>query len=330
MGNLGKYICVCCVALCVAPFVLVALVSWLYPGSDHAVVKIAIVCDKSFGDRFQHNRTNILEYWAEFMIYVQLPFKNLRSTNVTIKVSSITVISSVNQQSFIENARNSKGEVESEKSLSLFGKWMDERSESFPEYDVAMAVTAYNVSQRTIGITYNKGACAYQENVFIIKDTGDWNVITAAHEIAHLLGSHHDENCTKSEPGFIMSADVAPKQISFSNCTDKAIAKYLKSFRSSCLLKNDKIQENVSSPFQNLTCTPNPVANNVTVKSSGCMELVCLQSNYQNKWFTMGPIRAVDGFPCEYGENRGKCVKGECIPVDNNLKSNNSKLLGNQ
>lgn len=62
------------------------------PLTQNVVVEVAIVCDKEFGDLFHHNRQKILEYWTVFHWDVNMFYKTLPSSNVSFKITSVTLI----------------------------------------------------------------------------------------------------------------------------------------------------------------------------------------------------------------------------------------------
>ncbi|GIY03838.1 a disintegrin and metalloproteinase with thrombospondin motifs 5 [Caerostris extrusa] len=100
--------------------------------------------------------------------------------------------------------------------------------EHLPKYDIVVALTAFDLislSKRktevvadTTGMAYIDGACRTREkqqrvlSVSLIEDRGMLNsVITATHEIAHLLGSVHDESSSTNGG---LGALIAKKAIS--------------------------------------------------------------------------------------------------------------------
>lgn len=109
-------------------------------------LNMAIVCDYDFGLIFQHNRSAILEYWAVFVKDMQHQFHTLKSSNISIRVTSVSII-----EWFIEETRDKDGQVPLANLLDEFSKWMYDYKEHFADFDLALAVTAVPTVNTTVG-----------------------------------------------------------------------------------------------------------------------------------------------------------------------------------
>lgn len=56
------------------------------------VVEVALFCDKEFGELFQYDRQQIIDYWTVFFWDVTLRFKTLQRTSVSFRVTSLTLL----------------------------------------------------------------------------------------------------------------------------------------------------------------------------------------------------------------------------------------------
>lgn len=150
-----------------------------------------------------------------------------------------------------------------------------------------------------------------------------WNVALAAHELGHLLGADHDDDCSDAEIGYIMTASTGDTEkelrFYFSRCSDESIAAFLKTSDADCLRKADistenewQFPENVDPPTLAMHCQR---ASNFTVglsEDSNCLEIWCLV-NENNVTRELDGILPVDGSLCITNNSNGTCDRGVCV-----------------
>lgn len=298
------------------------LVAGWHKNKNFLALDLAIVFDKEFGDIFQHNRTRILEYWALFMRDLRWRIWSL-SYPILLHVTSVTVLDSAKEQPFIENVRNQYGLVDLREVIPRFADWVGSRKETFPKFDSAMAVIAAKLTGRSIGVAYLRNACADLYNVALVGDKGLWNVETAAHELGHLLGAHHDSgvtNCT--ETGYIMGHDRAGlKRYLFSNCSDHLVSKFVQSKAADCLRKNygsekaSLLPRNVPVPEMSAQCKMRfNISNAQALENSTCQVIKCVSGKNGSSRSIKFIMMTLDGSPCKVGRRKGSCFRGTCLP----------------
>ncbi|ODM87998.1 Venom metalloproteinase antarease-like [Orchesella cincta] len=182
--------------------------------ANDAVAEILVVCDKEFGDVFQHDRVKILDYLTVYFWDVNLRYKTLPSINLTFRVTGVVVISTPSGQPFIEEARAPDGRAEFGRILNRFSYWVYQQMSVVPKFDMAVAIT--NTALEWGGGLASANAACWVDNTqkrhvgtLVFNDGGDWGSLTVGtHEMAHTLGAPHDDDpnfpggCT--ERGYIM------------------------------------------------------------------------------------------------------------------------------
>ena len=177
---------------------------------------------------------------------------DLPSVNISFQVNGILIISSTDQQPFIEQSRGSDGKVAFPTVIDKYSLWLYQQLPSWTvRFDLAPLVTDTAVVSSG-GYGYNNAACGLDANaqrfwgVAVWNDGGDWGSVTiGAHELGHNLGAIHDDDpnypggCT--DRGFIMMANGASENLQwfFSSCSDAKISAFVQSDAGACLSRMD-------------------------------------------------------------------------------------------
>ncbi|XP_033229488.1 venom metalloproteinase antarease TserMP_A-like [Belonocnema kinseyi] len=140
--------------------------------------------------------------------------------------------------------------------LHQFGKYFykEHRFTFKKDYDLALLMTGYDLQgenkttgvmvPEVAGLANSPGACAQLGqsvlSVGLIEDNcGFGGVLTAAHELAHLLGADHDnEGSLKCDDGFLMSSahgGNTKNTYLFTNCSQEYMRLFFMTQQASCL-----------------------------------------------------------------------------------------------
>ncbi|ODN06445.1 A disintegrin and metalloproteinase with thrombospondin motifs 17 [Orchesella cincta] len=235
----------------------------------NAVVEVVIICDKEFGDAFQHDRVKILDYLTVYFWDINLRFKTLPSSNISFRVTGVVIISVLvlflhsmrfdcnnwhqelyylqtpSAQPFIEEARGPDGKADYGRILGGFSYWVYDQMSLIPKFDMAISITNTEMEWYG-GMAYLKTACNVNHGqkrhlgTLVFSDAGNWSTVAiGTHEIAHNLGAPHDDDanypggCT--DRGYIMGGISPDLQWFFSTCSDRTIGSYIRSDQAACL-----------------------------------------------------------------------------------------------
>ncbi|KAK7112915.1 uncharacterized protein [Littorina saxatilis] len=222
------------------------------------------------------------------------------------------------------------------KAIDKFYNWSWKARDTLGTFDHAMLVTGYNVidpndpRKLTTGVAYKGVMCKYG-SVSVVENTFTYQMIdTAAHELGHSLGSHHDgeNNYCDNNLGYVMSSRTeinSTYRWSFSPCSSEAIKHNiaeLNGINANCLVKTatnptpGKELGAMLSADEQCRMIMGPEAffcrdfyDSPESYSKMCASMWCSAS--QRDSHCQNHI-ASDGFVC--GNNK-VCKRGACIPA---------------
>ncbi|ROT64905.1 hypothetical protein C7M84_017146 [Penaeus vannamei] len=230
--------------------------------------------------------------------------------------------------------------------LSSVSDWLFQNKATLPVYDVAYLMTGKDmadvesgmIQEGLAGIAWRGAACVVASgnkrsfNTGMGEDMGAYyvGVMTAAHEIAHNLGSPHDgkdgaEACSWDD-GYIMSyIPGKANKLFFSSCSQKLMKEYMASDEAACLQSTqvgEKIPLSSKLPgelvsmdeqCQKQTGKSDAYASKSVSEDSLCVQLVCqwqVKVGYSIWTYTQSTGRpAAEGSACRSG---GVCTNGSC------------------
>ncbi|KAF7279980.1 hypothetical protein GWI33_006498 [Rhynchophorus ferrugineus] len=149
------------------------------------------------GDNLQIKR-----YFISFWNGVDLRYKLLKGPKIRVSIAGIIISRGRDATPYLERNRVGRDAIDSAAALTDMGKYLF-RERRLPVYDIAVAITKYDMCRRrkggrctkgTAGFAYVGGACVVNKrlekvnSVAIIEDTGGFSgIIVAAHEVGHLF-----------------------------------------------------------------------------------------------------------------------------------------------
>ncbi|KAL1433580.1 hypothetical protein MTO96_012414 [Rhipicephalus appendiculatus] len=195
-------------------------------------------------------------------------------------------------------------------------------------------ITPAGITNNTAGVAFVGQACRVHKVGIGEDDAGLFSgVHTAAHELGHLLSSHHDgEGSSSSCPakdGYLMNPYKSGRNLfHFSNCSKRAIAAFLRSGYSYCLKDNNKRRHRAFFPNDTM-----PLPGQVMSGDEYCKRHFSYPNVTYIKWDSdlwkckfrcwlyLKPdgkpqyaIRyALDGTPCNRSRPAMKCKNTKCV-----------------
>ncbi|XP_053598493.1 venom metalloproteinase 2 isoform X2 [Microplitis demolitor] len=203
----------------------------------------------------------IIIYLIQFWNQVDLLFRTLSNPQYKLNIAGIVIpmepdtLQYLTDGSFSSYGRNN---VDLHIALRSFKKWIYQQRYVIPidSYDLAITMTSKVTNGNRYGFSYGEvigralssSACAvdhFQQQVLkagIIATNGDFqDVLTAAHEIGHILGATHDDAECPNSAGYIMSSAVIPGTYStqWSQCSLRDFTNFLRT-NPTCLYNKPK------------------------------------------------------------------------------------------
>ncbi|XP_077283029.1 sol narae metalloprotease isoform X2 [Arctopsyche grandis] len=294
------------------------------------------------GDNLQIKR-----YFVSFWNGVDLRYKLLKGPKIRISIAGIIISRGRDATPYLERNRVGRDAIDSAAALTDMGKYLF-RERRLPVYDIAVAVTKYDMCRRrkggrctkgTAGFAYVGGACVVNKrlekvnSVAIIEDTGGFSgIIVAAHEVGHLLGAVHDgspppsylggpgaEKC-RWEDGFIMS-DLrhTEKGFRWSPCSVLSFHHFLNGDTATCLYNSPHEDESLPRvlPGKLLSldaqCRKDRGTSACFKDERVCAQLFCFDAG---SGYCVAYRPAAEGSPCGDGQY---CINGRCVAEHENI-----------
>ncbi|XP_023173476.2 uncharacterized protein LOC111601215 isoform X2 [Drosophila hydei] len=308
------------------------------------------------GDNLQVKR-----YFISFWNGVDLRYRLLKGPRIRISIAGIIISRGRDATPYLERNRVGRDAIDSAAALTDMGKYLF-RERRLPVYDIAVAITKYDMCRRrkggrctkgTAGFAYVGGACVVNKrlekvnSVAIIEDTGGFSgIIVAAHEVGHLLGAVHDGSPPPSylggpgaqrcrwEDGYIMS-DLRHTERGFrwSACTVQSFHHFLNGDTATCLHnaphEDSALGRSLPGTLLSLDaqCRRDRGTYACFKDERVCAQLFCFDAQ---TGYCVAYRPAAEGSACGNGYH---CLDGRCSPLPSNIipdYGNNYRLVYNK
>ncbi|KAK4884880.1 hypothetical protein RN001_001151 [Aquatica leii] len=293
------------------------------------------------------DNVQIKRYFISFWNGVDLRYKLLKGPRVRISIAGIIISRGRDATPYLERNRVGRDAIDSAAALTDMGKYLF-RERRLPVYDIAVAITKYDMCRRrkggrctkgTAGFAYVGGACVVNKrlekvnSVAIIEDTGGFSgIIVAAHEVGHLLGAVHDgspppsylggpgaEKCQWTD-GYIMS-DLRHTERGFrwSPCSISSFHHFLNGDTATCLFnaphEDDGLPRVLPGKLLSLDaqCRRDRGTSACFKDDRVCAQLFCFDSG---SGYCVAYRPAAEGSPCGDGQY---CLNGRCVVEHENI-----------
>ncbi|XP_068230933.1 A disintegrin and metalloproteinase with thrombospondin motifs like [Palaemon carinicauda] len=307
--------------------------------------EVFLVIDSDLASNFDTN-TKLRRYLSVFWNAVNQRFATISDPSINLVLVGALYIRETKYEKFINENILLNNYIHGENTLNSFSDWLFTEVDHFPDHDLAYLMTGKDMADvengviqgGLAGIAWKGAACvtsASQKRSFnsgMGEDQGATyaGVMTAAHEVAHNLGSPHDgkdgaEACPWDD-GFIMSYVAgSPNKVFFSSCSQQLMKDYMLTTDAECLsslavganiplsptLPGELIT--MDQQCQKSTGKDNAYASKTADEDSLCVKLECqwqVKEGYQIWTYTQSSGRpAAEGSACRSG---GKCINGSC------------------
>ncbi|XP_012283830.1 A disintegrin and metalloproteinase with thrombospondin motifs 8 isoform X2 [Orussus abietinus] len=313
------------------------------------VIYPEILCIVDYDGYRLHGGDNvqIKRYFVSFWNGVDLRYKLLKGPKIRISIAGIIISRGRDATPYLERNRVGRDAIDSAAALTDMGKYLF-RERRLPVYDIAVAVTKYDMCRRrkggrctkgTAGFAYVGGACVVNKrlekvnSVAIIEDTGGFSgIIVAAHEVGHLLGAVHDgspppsylggpgaEKC-RWEDGYIMS-DLrhTEKGFKWSHCSVASFHHFLNGDTATCLYnaphEDEALPRVLPGKLLSLDaqCRKDRGTSACFKDDRVCAQLFCFDAG---SGYCVAYRPAAEGSPCGDGQY---CLNGKCVAEHENI-----------
>ncbi|XP_064100728.1 A disintegrin and metalloproteinase with thrombospondin motifs like [Macrobrachium nipponense] len=307
--------------------------------------EIYVVVDSALASKFKSN-TRVRQYLSVFWNAVNQRFATFADPSINLVLAGALILRRSQYETFINDNILMGDYIHGENTLGSFSDWLFTKNTKFPNYDLAYLMTGKDMADvensviqgGLAGIAWRGAACVvstYNKRNFKAamgedQEANYVGVMTAAHEVAHNLGSPHDgsdgaEACSWDD-GYIMSyVSGSPNKVFFSSCSQQLMKDYMLTTDGECLsslavgsnialssqLPGDLIT--MDQQCQKTTGKSDAYASKSADEDSLCVQLECQwQVKEGNRiWtYTQSSGRpAAEGSACRSG---GKCINGSC------------------
>ncbi|XP_058796892.1 A disintegrin and metalloproteinase with thrombospondin motifs like [Phymastichus coffea] len=313
--------------------------------------QILVIIDYS---HFQSLQTisEVRRYIVSFWNAVDLRYRVFVNPKIRLNIAGIIIATEPNGLPFLKNQRTRPFYgpiVDADSALDRMGRYfysefINPKLRRFVierDFDIAITMTQLNLCNyenkdtdfdcTTLGYAFRNGACTVSplaqvvKAVGLIEDNGGYiGIVPAAHEIGHLLGSHHDgsevddlENpkCPLSD-GYIMAGQLTLTKNVFrwSSCSMKDFDIFFHHPRSNCLFDEPKYSRPVRRVLPGRIYSLDEQCDRITgtracnKDESACIHLDCFIPGSNGKCFSKVP--AAEGSDCGHHHY---CINGKCI-----------------
>jgi len=314
-------------------------------GALSVTAELYVIVDSTLAQLLGSNR-KVKEYLSVFWNGVNKRFATMSDPKVNLVLSGALIVRDSADETYINDNVLLENYIHGENTLSSVSDWLFQNKATLPVYDVAYLMTGKDmadvesgmIQEGLAGIAWKGAACVVASgnkrsfNTGMGEDMGVYymGVMTAAHEIAHNLGSPHDgkdgaEACSWDD-GYIMSyIPGKANKLFFSSCSQKLMKEYMASDEAACLQSTqvgEKIPLSSKLPgelvsmdeqCQKQTGKSDAYASKSVSENSLCVQLVCqwqVKVGYSIWTYTQSTGRpAAEGSACRSG---GVCTNGTC------------------
>ncbi|XP_047493833.1 venom metalloproteinase antarease-like TtrivMP_A [Penaeus chinensis] len=314
-------------------------------GALSVTAELYVIVDSTLAQQLGSN-TKVKQYLSVFWNGVNKRFATMSDPKVNLVLSGALIVRDSADETYINDNVLLENYINGENTLSSVSDWLFQKKASLPAYDVAYLMTGKDmadvesgmIKEGLAGIAWKGAACIVASgnkrsfNTGMGEDMGAYyvGVMTAAHEVAHNLGSPHDgkdgaEACSWDD-GYIMSyVPGKSNKLFFSSCSQKLMKDYMSSDDASCLQTTqigEKIPLSSQLPgeivsmdeqCQKQTGKSEAYASKSVSADSLCVQLVCqwqVKDGYSIWTYTQSTGRpAAEGSACRSG---GVCNNGSC------------------
>uniref|UniRef100_T1JBW1 Peptidase M12B domain-containing protein n=1 Tax=Strigamia maritima TaxID=126957 RepID=T1JBW1_STRMM len=309
----------------------------IIPDHKVAMVEVLVLLDQIVYRNLTKHQTAIKKYLGIFWNFVQNKFRATSKPKVQLSLSAVVVLDNLKwiSDSFILFNTPDANTI-----LDNMGHWLYQNQIRHPKYDVAILQTGLDLARvhnnqlgrEIAGVALTTGVCKKNDitqrmlNCGIIEDFNAplyLGAFTGAHELAHILGSHHDDpsECTKDSIMAAIKPKLNANVLTFSDCSLNAIRRQLNHPDASCVYNTPHSEIPILPEVPNLTrdemCKLKFGENSKSaskviynqLKKDICSVVLCFQSS--------GPRRSIkslkwvpEGTSCFSGK---VCIQGNCI-----------------
>ncbi|XP_043484584.1 A disintegrin and metalloproteinase with thrombospondin motifs 15-like isoform X2 [Leptopilina heterotoma] len=323
--------------------------------------ELLIFIDEELFGKLYYNARYAIRYILTTFYGVDLLFRPLSNPTIRFSIAGIVIVKS--SMEYILSGASRKNS-RPHKLVEDFGKFLPKINNQFvykKDYDIGILMTGSSLTEAadeapTMGVAFIKGVCqnitetsndaydeftteVYKSSVIAVDNAAYGGIMTATHELGHILGASHDTNkhkeCEWGDSGYIMSYSGGySNRIRFSPCSQRQISKTLLSKGAKCVYNPPPKDEplNVPLPGKLTTmddqCFKNDKTSFCAIRKDDpyrCVKLICENSNITARAeepCTEQYFAPAEGTPC--GNNK-ICLHGECVNKPSTMDYNKKK-----